>query len=75
MFGKSSDESLKGFDEMEMGLNSIKEENNTNEEMANKKNMSKRPGTWRWIGLLWNAIQWVNHPKEGIKGCMIYGKT
>ena len=47
MFGKSSGESLKGFDEMEMGLNSIKEENNTNEEMANKKNMSKRPGTWR----------------------------
>ena len=44
MFGKSNDESLKGFDEVETGLNSIKEENNTNEEMANKKYMSKK--TW-----------------------------
>ena len=39
MFGESSDESFKGFDEVENGLNNIIEKNNTNKEQGNKKDL------------------------------------
>ena len=44
MFGESSDESFKGFDEAEVGLNSSIKENSVNKEQGNKKNMARR--TW-----------------------------
>ena len=44
MFGESSDESFKGFDEVEVVLNNIMEENNTSKEQGHKKDMARR--TW-----------------------------
>ena len=44
MFGEKSDESFIGFDEIEVVLNSIIEQNNANKEQENKKDMSKM--TW-----------------------------
>ena len=45
MISEGSDESFKGFDEVEVGLNSIKEEKNTIKEQGNKKYMTRR--TWK----------------------------
>ena len=42
MFGESRDESFKRFDEVEKGLNSIIEENNTNKKQGNKKDIAGR---------------------------------
>ena len=42
MFGESRDESFKGFDEVEKGLNSIIKENNTNKKQGNKKDIAGR---------------------------------
>lgn len=44
MFGEKIDESFIGFDEIEVVLNSIIEQNNANKEQENKKDMSKM--TW-----------------------------
>ena len=44
MFGESSDEFFKGFDEVEVLLHNIMEENNTSKEQGNKKDMARR--TW-----------------------------
>ena len=43
-FGESSDQSFKGFVKVEVGWNCIMEENNTNKEQGNQKDMSRR--TW-----------------------------
>ena len=45
MISEGSDESFKGFDEVEVGLSSIKEEKNTIKEQGNKKYMTRR--TWK----------------------------
>ena len=42
IFGESSDESFKGFDEVEKWLNSIIEENNSNKKQGNKKDITGR---------------------------------
>ena len=44
MFGESSEESFKGFDEVEVGLNKTMEEKNTNKKQGNKKDLTRR--TW-----------------------------
>ena len=42
MLGESNDESFKEFDEVEVELNSIIEENNVNKEQGSKKDISRR---------------------------------
>ena len=72
MFGESRDESFKGFDEVEMGLSSIMEENNANKEQRIKKDMSRR--TWNKDGnKLVMKCYLMNEPSRRVCRRRMYG--